>query len=270
VHHAGASTSASKRFTGFTLKPHPTAGTDVIFTLLNSVHCWMQQAAALFEASFKDLTMIDLMTNVLRNADGAPRALSASSLIVDLNIQAAKHIYTELNAGEIRIIRLHPAAELQDCLHCSLETVLLSQKPQYEALSYVWGDQNDHRTIHLSAHEFKVTRNLDLALRYLRRPDSERLLWVDALTINQSDTAEKNTQVWEMANIYHSAASTIVWLGEGDRNIQTLFIYVSGFKVPWDKFESVKLEIIDISVAGLLGLTNLFDSIDMLPYWSRA
>jgi len=42
------------------------------------------------------------------------------------------------------------------------------------------------------------------------------LLWVDALSINQDDEAEKAVQVAMMGDIYHAAESVIIWLGHPD------------------------------------------------------
>lgn len=44
--------------------------------------------------------------------------------------------------------------------------------------------------------------------------DEPRLLWVDAIYIDQSDADEKNYQVPLMHNIYQRAQSVQVWLGE--------------------------------------------------------
>jgi hypothetical protein len=188
-----------------------------------------------------------------------------------LNTKAAAKIYPPLKAEEIRVVKLHPADDLRNDLHCSLETVKLSQKPQYEALSYVWGNQSNPKTIVLDGYDFKVTQNLNDALRHLRHSESERLLWIDALTINQSDTLERNSQVWQMATIYSLAAKTIVWLGKGDEEVQTLFSFVAAFPVDWNNFEPNRLELIGDDAAGrLLQLMDLFQAVSRLPYWSRA
>jgi hypothetical protein len=42
----------------------------------------------------------------------------------------------------------------------------------------------------------------------------ERILWIDAICINQEDNAEKGQQVQSMAKIYAKASRVIVWLGE--------------------------------------------------------
>ena len=59
-----------------------------------------------------------------------------------------------------------------------------------------------------------VNRSLELALRYLRHPTKQRLLWADAVCINQDKIAEKNEAVAQMHLIYHNAQQVIVWLGQ--------------------------------------------------------
>jgi hypothetical protein len=61
-----------------------------------------------------------------------------------------------------------------------------------------------------------VTVNLQLALRHLRLPSTERVLWVDAVCINQNDILEKNHEVAHMRQIYLGAQQVIVWLGKED------------------------------------------------------
>jgi hypothetical protein len=54
-----------------------------------------------------------------------------------------------------------------------------------------------------------TTRNLDSALRHLRQSKKSRLIWIDALCINQSDISEKCIQVSDMGNVYRLAETTI-------------------------------------------------------------
>ena len=56
--------------------------------------------------------------------------------------------------------------------------------------------------------------NLYQALRRLRWFRDPRLIWVDAICINQSDVDEKSQQIPLMGRIYRNAASVLVWLGE--------------------------------------------------------
>ncbi|KAK4901388.1 hypothetical protein LTR27_001946 [Elasticomyces elasticus] len=93
-----------------------------------------------------------------------------------------------------------------------LNVVKLDEAPEYEALSYVWGETTGSRAILLAGEEHKVTANLHGALGALRYTDRPRLLWVDAVCINQADILERNTQVAIMGSIYRKALRTVVWL----------------------------------------------------------
>ncbi|KAF2501347.1 HET-domain-containing protein [Lophium mytilinum] len=92
-------------------------------------------------------------------------------------------------------------------------------QPRYEALSYTWGSAENPENAYVVAAVSQavsllpVTRNLSVALRYLRYCDKSRMLWVDAVVINQGDENERNEQVKRMANIYKSAERVIIWLG---------------------------------------------------------
>lgn len=59
-----------------------------------------------------------------------------------------------------------------------------------------------------------MTSNLHVALLHLRNRFFERILWVDAVCINQDDDGEKGLQVQSMGEIYASANGVVVWLGE--------------------------------------------------------
>jgi hypothetical protein len=65
-------------------------------------------------------------------------------------------------------------------------------------------------------HEVRVTQNLHAALLKLRNPYFERIVWIDALCINQNVKKEKAHQVWAMARIYGLARRVVVWLGDED------------------------------------------------------
>ncbi|KAK0717950.1 heterokaryon incompatibility protein-domain-containing protein [Lasiosphaeria miniovina] len=97
----------------------------------------------------------------------------------------------------------------------------------YEALSYVWGDSDEPYTVSMNGCDFAVTANLHAALLRLRDAVFERILWVDAICINQTDDKEKESQIGYMAEIYSKASRVIVWLGEaghdrGDRALDKI------------------------------------------------
>ncbi|KAI1429762.1 HET-domain-containing protein [Xylaria sp. FL1777] len=100
--------------------------------------------------------------------------------------------------------------------------------PVYEALSYAWGSPEKDKIIEVevpritaetaspnsSLHrQLPITRNLDLALRYLRFHDRPRALWIDAICIDQSNDQERSAQVRRMGEIYSLASRVVAWLG---------------------------------------------------------
>ena len=128
-------------------------------------------------------------------------------------------IYRSLDpvCRQIRLLTLHPGSEEEEDVKCHLEHVSLEDNPEFTALSYVWGDPTDTRTILLHNIPFPVTKNLHAALRSIRcRFPELSALWVDALCINQQDLPERSCQVPLMQFIYGQAKHTIVWFGPGN------------------------------------------------------
>ena len=103
-----------------------------------------------------------------------------------------------------------------DSLECELRVVELEELPPYDALSYVWGDRQDLAIIKCCGRDFAIRRNLYSALNHLRSPVEDRILWVDAICINQQDLHERGEQVAFMGRIYAAARRVLVWLGEED------------------------------------------------------
>lgn len=118
-------------------------------------------------------------------------------------------------ADEIRIFILEPhGGNLNAPVKGSLYHVPLGCYTQYEALTYTWGDPADIRTIYVSGQAFEVTSNLYDALKRIRDENKIRVLWIDAICINQEHIAEKNRQIQKMRKIYESATCVLMWLGE--------------------------------------------------------
>ncbi|RWA09469.1 hypothetical protein EKO27_g5648 [Xylaria grammica] len=118
--------------------------------------------------------------------------------------------------GRIRLLRLLPGHG-SDGVHCELSTVSLD-----EALSYVWGSEANPVQIILSGQTKDVTRSLGSALHHLRNDEKGRILWVDAVCINQGDLDERSSQVQLMQRTYSGASQVVVWLGslkDGDEQI---------------------------------------------------
>lgn len=136
-------------------------------------------------------------------------------------------IYAPLDAASpsTRLLTIEPSVGAEDNkLSCSLAPVRLDEWPPFVALSYVWGDTNvGSETITVNGRPKSIGANLATALRFFRgnggqtsSPELPRHIWVDALCINQDDTAEKSVQVGHMDNIYKSASIILSHLGKGN------------------------------------------------------
>lgn len=85
----------------------------------------------------------------------------------------------------------------------------------YEALSYTWGCSELSNIIHVNGCYLGITHNLYSALVDLRYQDRQRVLWIDAVCIDQKNDKERGHQVGQMGNIYHEANGVIFRLGSG-------------------------------------------------------
>ena len=119
----------------------------------------------------------------------------------------------------IRLLVLSPYLHPEDHrIQCRLIIKDLDSSLDYEALSYTWGTPDDLGfRVWVNGVHVAVRRNLLAALRVLRR-DKDRILWIDALCINQEDLDERNQQVGIMGDIYAKARQVVGWLGTSDPN----------------------------------------------------
>lgn len=119
---------------------------------------------------------------------------------------------------EIRLLVLEPGAP-SDELRCHLVNAELSWRTKYEALSYTWGDPTITRQLTCSGRTIDVTVSLHDALSDLRHPRRKRLLWVDAVCINQTDNDEKAKQIRLMGEIYSQARRVLIYLGRAESSV---------------------------------------------------
>ncbi|KAI8283700.1 hypothetical protein K4K56_010591 [Colletotrichum sp. SAR 10_98] len=89
----------------------------------------------------------------------------------------------------------------------------------YETISYTWENgSNTQHTIYVNDRPFVVQDNLYQALQEFRRSRDfvegrTRMLWADAICINQDDLDERATEVKRMNEIFSTAIKSTVWLG---------------------------------------------------------
>ncbi|TGO16027.1 hypothetical protein BTUL_0033g00650 [Botrytis tulipae] len=124
-----------------------------------------------------------------------------------------------LDSSTIRLLSLVPSRNETAALQGQLHNYSLQESDKethlYEALSYVWGGFDDPpHCIYINGDSLSITANLHVALLRLRNHNLERVIWVDALCINQQDDREKGLQIQLMPRIYGQAAQAIVYFGE--------------------------------------------------------
>jgi hypothetical protein len=126
--------------------------------------------------------------------------------------ETSKHEPLPVDEQSIRLITIEPTLSQPDGLiQCSMShTRLLGA--HYTCLSYRWGDPEPRKLILLNGKQALIQTNLfdflDTVHSTYRDP-----IWIDALCINQDDSAEKNHQVSQMGEIYSGARCVHAWLG---------------------------------------------------------
>ncbi|KAJ4299584.1 hypothetical protein N0V90_004830 [Kalmusia sp. IMI 367209] len=198
-------------------------------------------------------------------------------------------IYTErLNAENhtIRTVTLLPGS-WNSPIRCLLKYVALDHA-SYNAISYAWGDPKDKASILVEEKQLAIPSNLEIALRYLRKPEEALELWIDAICINQQDVSEKAHQVAMMGEIFQRSTYTHIWLGipntinlgnEGEEEIDP-FTLIRHFAADRHLYEllsvateaSSKLDPMFLSFANISKFKRIWDAfMDAVqkPWWSR-
>lgn len=141
---------------------------------------------------------------------------SQATLVAGSDHDAMVYQYSRMQSEEMqfRLLHLKPSSITESIIECHLEQLSLNEStPPYEALSYTWGTTKRKESILLDHYPFEVTPNLYLALQNFRHVKETRLLWVDAICIDQDSIEERNHQVQNMRAIYQQAIQVLVWLG---------------------------------------------------------
>jgi hypothetical protein len=83
----------------------------------------------------------------------------------------------------------------------------------------------------VAPNRLSVTQNLETALRYLRTTDASRILWIDAICIDQGNIEERSAEVLRMGDIYKWAQRVIICLGAGTyvtHSAMKFMMYIAG------------------------------------------
>lgn len=133
------------------------------------------------------------------------------------------HIYpTPLQPTHVRLLTLSPSTNANTPLHLTLSAHKIGETPEYEAVSYTWAADHDLpiRPVYVGEYWDVLIPGANCAamLTSLRRPIG-RILWVDAICIDQESDTEKAGQIPLMGGIYMGAMRVVVYLG-GPRGSQ--------------------------------------------------
>ncbi len=118
-------------------------------------------------------------------------------------MSAFEYAPIDLEGPSFRLLRLRKGQGA--FVECELFDAWLQEEEaiiSYEALSYTWGGLEKPYTIEVSGKEMAVTKNLFQALQHLRLDGQDRILWVDAICIDQNNLKERGHQVGQMTYIY--------------------------------------------------------------------
>jgi hypothetical protein len=115
--------------------------------------------------------------------------------------------------GQIRLLKLSPGS-LGSPIKCEFLPVNLAKSVQnFDAISYAWGNPALKYKIECEQDELNVTESVRGLLDHIRDPNEDRVIWIDAICIDQQNFAERSQQVRLMRQIYSSAESVSIWLG---------------------------------------------------------
>ncbi|KAF2000856.1 HET-domain-containing protein, partial [Amniculicola lignicola CBS 123094] len=145
-----------------------------------------------------------------------------------------RYIFTNKDTKYASWLHPDPRFPIDKYDPAGLSDPYLGYAPEYEALSYTWGREPAterllvRRTIIAGANCMNdeeplrekekysillVRPNLMSALRHLRQLATNRIIWIDAVCINQESMSERSSQVKKMGDIYRLAHRVLVWLG---------------------------------------------------------
>lgn len=142
------------------------------------------------------------------------------------------------DSNSIRLLRIKPGSQRASGeRRIELFQASLDNLPKYEALSYAWGARVPDDYVICRQRPIPVTKNCVAALRRLRhRRVKDRVLWIDAICINQNDLNERSQQVSLMNKIYSRAGRVFVWLREQGGDSAQCFRYTAGVPCPNVRF----------------------------------
>src|SRR3569833_2554154 len=128
-------------------------------------------------------------------------------------------LYAPLGEEDIRLVTVRRDDEAPALLE--LNMYQRTAAPEYDAVSYSWGDDMSTTPVMCNGVPIHMRANLFRALPFLRDFSPEprtRPLRIDDICLNQDDPHEKAIHVPRMNEVYENASRTLIWLGEAGDN----------------------------------------------------
>jgi Heterokaryon incompatibility protein (HET) len=185
-------------------------------------------------------------------------------------------------AGSIRLLKILGFNSANRIFQCELETVLLTQSQSFRALSYTWGDPlepDDNPQQGAASPQgceialadgllVGITQNLHDALERIHDRQYDGFVWIDAICIDQSNTAERSAQVAIMGEIYSAATQVVIWLGKSDLHLTHFVNMMDNLSAPLDRYITEKGW--EKSKAYNIKDPSFYDSLGLLqPTWTQ-
>lgn len=171
------------------------------------------------------------------NLDKSSLPLHTLTTIIYTSLEVAgmtlsQYQYEELSCeSSFRLFRFEKSqpcsAVRADEISIQLFEASFEHSPEFEAVSYAWGQDPPSSFITCNGKQLHVTPNVEAILRILCvQTISVGIFWIDSICINQTNISEKNVQVPRMRSIYSEATRVWIWLGEGTHETKTAFSFI--------------------------------------------
>ncbi|KAI1488611.1 heterokaryon incompatibility protein-domain-containing protein [Biscogniauxia mediterranea] len=125
--------------------------------------------------------------------------------------------------GDIRLLTIQSrkyAASMPEpsskSIHCILRLANLKHDPKFTAISHEWEESDaidEEKSVLVNGVPVPVTTGVFNVLEHAQKEADPTTIWIKAICINHVDVQEKSAQIAQIAEIYGTAARTLVWLG---------------------------------------------------------
>jgi hypothetical protein len=180
-----------------------------------------------------------------------------------------KHDPLDHTRPSIRLIEVASTKSPEGFIQCRI--IHSTTDAKYTCLSYVWGDEHNRGgplAILINGKQLAVRYNLHAFLEVAMARYSKEVFWIDALSIDQENLAERNHQVQQMGDIYSHAHMVVAWLG----NDEAVEVVIAMLRVVASRWPPLRR--IDKRTRGLARQGQSSDGVEfnfaLEEYWSRA